>query len=133
MLRVLIVEDDASVRALLRLMLEKAGLEIVEAAEGAEGLRACRQLRPDAVLTDLFMPGVDGLELIRNVKRECPGVGVVAISGGGFGGTMDLLPAARVLGAVEVLRKPFDRATAVAAIQRAVEAASRARLAPSLE
>jgi DNA-binding response OmpR family regulator len=55
------------------------------------------------------MPGLDGLEVIRALRRESPNVSVIAMSGGAFGGAMDLLSVARRLGAMEILRKPFTR------------------------
>src|SRR5947209_4368981 len=102
-MRVLIIDDDAKVRAVLRVMLESAGFEAAEAGDGEEGVRAFRRLEADVVLCDLFMPGRDGLEAIRGLRREFPGVKVIAMSGGGFGGAVDMLPAARLLGAAAVL------------------------------
>jgi CheY-like chemotaxis protein len=121
-MRVLIVDDDVKVRAALRVLLETAGFEVVEAGDGQEGARAYRRQAADVVLCDLFMPGRDGLELIRDLRREFPGVKIVAMSGGGFKGTVDMLPVARFFGAASVLYKPFDQAAAVAALERILQA-----------
>ena len=101
------------VRETFRVMLERAGCEVAEAGDGEEGIRAFRAGRPDVVVCDLFMPGRDGLELIRDLRREAPDARIVAMSGGGFGDTLDMLPVAQRLGAA-VLYKPFTQAAALA-------------------
>jgi CheY-like chemotaxis protein len=66
------------------------------------------------------MPGLDGLEVMRALRRDFPSVPIIAMSGGGFGGTLDLLAVARYLGAAEILHKPFTQKTVLAAIARAL-------------
>jgi len=117
-MRILVVDDEAGIRKALLLMLEDAGFEVAEAGNGEEGLRAFRRQPADLVITDLFMPDKDGLELIRGLRREFPDVKVIAMSGGGFSSSMHMLPFARRLGAVEVLDKPFSLATALATVER---------------
>jgi len=80
--RILVVDDDASIRSLLRGMLERQGYEVVEAEDGCEGLQCYWTALPDLVITDLQMPGMDGLELIMEVRRACPTAKIIAISGG---------------------------------------------------
>jgi CheY-like chemotaxis protein len=116
--RILVVDDDADVRAAVRAILEDAGHEVVEAVDGAAGLRAYRDARFELVLCDLFMPDVDGIELIRTLRRGSPNSKVIAMSGGSFDGTLDLLDLAPYLGAVEVLPKPFSLDELVRAIER---------------
>jgi len=77
---VLLVDDDAKVRAACWLMLEWAGVKVVEASDGKDGIPAFRQRGTDVVLCDLFMPRRDGRELIRELRRECPGVRIIAMS-----------------------------------------------------
>ena len=78
-LRVLVVDDEDDVRRLLRVQLETAGLEVVgEAADGDAALQACAAHLPDAVLLDLVMPGVSGLEAIPRLRADHPDVGIVA-------------------------------------------------------
>jgi DNA-binding NtrC family response regulator len=64
------------------------------------------------------MPNIDGLEVIRALRREFPGVRVIAMSAGGFHGTVDLLSVAQRLGAAEILHKPFTVRALVQAVER---------------
>ena len=78
-LRVLVVDDEDDVRLLVRVQLEAAGLLVVgEATDGEEALQACGTARPDAVLLDLLMPRVSGLEVIPRLREAHPDVGIVA-------------------------------------------------------
>jgi CheY-like chemotaxis protein len=119
--RVLVVDDDVHARTVVRAILENAGMEVVEATDGAAGLLAFRDSGADLVLCDLFMPDVDGLEMIRALRGEFPGVKVIAMSAGGFHGTVDLLAVARRLGAAEVLPKPFTSSALVEAVERVLQ------------
>jgi two-component system, NtrC family, response regulator AtoC len=122
-MRILVVDDDANVRAVVRVMLEDAGFEVAEAADGEEALRTFKRLGADLILGDVFMPGRDGLQLLRDLRAASLGVRVIAMSGGGnFHGTVDLLPLARFLGAVTVLNKPFNQQELQAAVARALQA-----------
>ena len=78
-LRILIVDDEADVRLLLRVQLETVGFHVVgEATDGEQVVAACDELRPDAVVLDLLMPGVNGLEAIPRLRAAHPDVGIVA-------------------------------------------------------
>lgn len=123
-MRVLLVDDDDMVRNSLGLLLEDAGFCVAQASDGQEAIGAYRRAPADVVLCDLFMPGHDGLEVIRDLRREFPGVRILAMSGGGCGGAMDVLPIARCLGAADVLAKPFDRKTLLARIHGVLRAAA---------
>jgi CheY-like chemotaxis protein len=79
--RVLLVEDDEDNRELMTEVLETAGYEVVTAASGAEGLRKLSEQPMDAVLTDVGMPGMGGLEVAQAAKRIAAGVPVVIITG----------------------------------------------------
>ena len=102
---ILIIEDDAAVRQLLRLCLEEAGYDVKEATTGRDGTREFRKGPIDLVITDIFMPNCDGLDVIRRLRRLHPSLKILAISGGS--GTMDYLREATSLGATRVLYKPF--------------------------
>jgi CheY-like chemotaxis protein len=121
MARILVVDDDALIRNCLRMALQGAGYEVVEAGCRDHALREFRRQRADLVLCDLFMPGGDGLDTIRELRSEFPDVRIIAMSGGALGGKLNLLPAAEFLGAVTVLAKPFKLATALAAVERGLD------------
>jgi CheY-like chemotaxis protein len=116
---VLVIDDTPQVRRLLRLTLELAGHRVREAAGGKEGLRLLGREPADLVFCDVFMPGMDGLETMRELRRGHPGVPVVAMSGGSEI-AFDAHPVAVALGAAVVLRKPFGRAEALAAAEEAL-------------
>jgi CheY-like chemotaxis protein len=118
MARILVIDDDANIRYTLRQMLTHAGHEVLEAPDGADGLRIFRQQRPDLVITDIFMPERDGLEVILALKREFPTMKIIAISGGGQYSDVEYLTISKKLGADLMLRKPFSRRDVLAALQK---------------
>jgi CheY-like chemotaxis protein len=79
--RILVIDDSAAIRELLRFILEAEGYEVSEAADGAEGLRRYLSDPTDLVITDLLMPGMDGLELLEALQRVVPTPALIAISG----------------------------------------------------
>ena len=81
MARILIIDDDLDIRILLRTVLEHEGYDIIEAANGAEGLQQYQAIPPDLVITDLQMPVMDGLELLQVLRHVAPTPTVVALSG----------------------------------------------------
>lgn len=125
---ILLVDDDQNLREVLRLVLEAAGHDVVEAADGRECVAIYREKRPALVVLDVFMPHQDGIETLIRLQREFDDVKVIAMSGGG--GTspryrawtelskLDALETARLLGAKLCLAKPFDAAHLVEAIDR---------------
>jgi CheY-like chemotaxis protein len=108
MARILLVDDDPMIRTTLPLALGEQGHEALGAGDGRQALRLLRQQRIDLVLTDVLMPDVDGLEVVRAVRKEFPGTPVVAMSGGSARlPGHDALQLATHLGAHAVLEKPF--------------------------
>ena len=79
--RILVIDDNAAIRELLRFILEEEGYEVIEAADGAEGLQRYQADPTDLVITDLHMPGMDGLELLEALLRVVPTPALMAISG----------------------------------------------------
>ena len=77
----LVIDDNASIRELLRFVLEEEGYEVIESADGAEGLQRYQAEPTDLVITDLTMPGMDGLELLEALQRVVPTPALMAISG----------------------------------------------------
>ena len=102
---ILIIDDDPDTRDVLKMTLEAAGHQITVAADGSEGVQAYRANKADLVIMDLYMPGQEGLETIKQLRMEFPEVRIVAISGKPTGATM--LSVAKRLGAIGVLHKPF--------------------------
>jgi CheY-like chemotaxis protein len=115
--RILVVEDDANVRALMTRVLARRGFKVLDVADGRLALDVARTAPFDLVITDLVMPEIEGLETIRVLKREHPSVEILAISGA-YGGAF--LHAAELLGARATLAKPFDPDTLVNAVERIV-------------
>jgi CheY-like chemotaxis protein len=119
MARILIVDDDQRLREATRAMLEEEGHEIIEAADGIEAQRLHLVEQVEVIVCDMFMPRQDGIETIRALRRDFPELKIVAVSGGGYSGAIDVLRMARLMGATEVLSKPYSRAALVGAIARA--------------
>jgi CheY-like chemotaxis protein len=123
MLRVVVIDDEPGIRRSLRVLLGRFGYEAHEAADGQEGLRLCRELAPDLVITDIHMPGVDGIEVIAALHAMLPGLPIIAISGGDQSATLNLLGSAGLLGAVASLRKPFTVTEVLEAVSLALPTA----------
>jgi CheY-like chemotaxis protein len=104
---VLLVDDDEAIRASIRAMLEAYDYSVVEAGDSEAALRELAAARPDVILTDIYMPGADGLELINALRSWPEPIPIVAMSGGAKVHGMDALEIARKLGAVAIIDKPF--------------------------
>ena len=115
---ILIIDDDDNLRDSLRRLLHKSGYDVIEAADGGEGLNKVKELAPDVVLVDLFMPGKEGLETIAELRRSHPGITIIAMSGGGTKGQTDVLKAAKLMGAWRTLAKPFTREELIEAVEQ---------------
>lgn len=118
MARVLIADDDQRMRDATRAMLEEEGHFVIEAKEGAEALRLLQTERIDVIVCDMFMPGQDGIQTIQALRRDFPQLKIIAVSGGGYSGAIDVLRMARLIGATEVLSKPYSRGALFEAINR---------------
>ena len=116
MARILVVDDEPMLRGVVRKMLERNGHEVVDAADGALGIEAYRQLPTDIVLTDIVMPNKDGIQLIIELKKEFPSVRLIAMSGGARTSERDFLEVAKQYGVRQVLQKPFSRTELEAAV-----------------
>jgi DNA-binding response OmpR family regulator len=92
------------------------GYDVLEARNGDEALKAFELELIDLMLTDLVMPGKEGLETISALKRKHGGAKIIAMSGGGRGSAKDYLNVAKMLGANRVLLKPFSNDEMEAAI-----------------
>ncbi|UCE48272.1 MAG: response regulator [Phycisphaerales bacterium] len=117
MRRILVIEDDVEFRKMLRRMLERAGYEITEAADGKEGMRLFRAAPTDLVITDILMPEQEGIETILELKREFADVKIIAISGGGHIDSKEYLETAEQFGVPRTFSKPFNREEFLAAVK----------------
>jgi CheY-like chemotaxis protein len=113
---IVVIDDEPRYRRLIAQVLTGAGHEVRQAADGAEGLAMCLRQTPQLVITDIVMPGMEGIETILRLTRERPGVAVLAISGAEPASVY--LRAATALGAAASLPKPFT----VDQLLRAVDA-----------
>jgi two-component system, NtrC family, response regulator AtoC len=119
--RVLVIDDDASLRFALEAVLGDAGLSVVSSPSGAAGLQTFEANGADAVLTDLAMPEMDGLEVLTRVRGLDPGVPVIMLTAHG---SERVAVAAMKAGAYDYLPKPFDPDEIVLAVRRAIETRS---------
>ena len=103
---ILVIEDDPGVRRVLQHTLEYAGHTVRAVDNGRDALRAVHETEPDLVVTDIVMPDSDGLEVIRILTSDHPGVRIIAISGGGMIHRTTYLDLAHLLGAHLTLHKP---------------------------
>lgn len=110
MARIILIDDDDNVRQVARRLLERAGHEVREASDGEAGLDLLAQAGADLVITDIFMPGQDGIVTVRRLRQEFPDVKVIVLSGGDSSGKMNLRRDAELLGAAASLGKPFEAA-----------------------
>jgi DNA-binding response OmpR family regulator len=119
MARILLIDDNATLRALLQVQLEEAGYEVCEAASGAQGARLYRERGTDLILCDLVLPDKDGLEAVRQLCQR-GGARLIAMTGEADLSSAGLLRAAGQLGAAHSLRKPFAAEELLAAVRAAL-------------
>jgi len=105
--RILIIEDDDRLREMLSRILQHEGYDVADAPDGKAGMRLHHEKQSDLVVTDIFMPEKDGLEVIRELRRDFPDVKIIAMSGGSPIVSMSYLPTAKMFGAHHILSKPF--------------------------
>jgi two-component system NtrC family response regulator len=104
--RILIIDDDNSLRRVLEYNLQEAGYAVTAAESGEEGLRLFHEISPELVITDMKMPGMDGMTVLKRVKETAADTPVIMITA--FG-TVDLAVAAMKAGAYDYITKPFNR------------------------
>ena len=106
MSKILVIDDEPDIRAIMCSALEAAGHEVMAFAEGGGAIEHVREEPVDLLITDIFMPDVEGLETIREIRRLRPDMPIIAISGIDIEGA-DYLGVASKFGAAATLRKPF--------------------------
>jgi DNA-binding response OmpR family regulator len=128
---ILVIDDEPAVGTSLRRTLERAGHTVTISTSGPDGLQIFQNSPYDVVITDIMMPKVHGIDVIRRIRESAADTCIIAISGGGNFGrtryepealtTTAYLVAAREAGADEVLTKPFEREELLASITRVLE------------
>jgi two-component system, response regulator, stage 0 sporulation protein F len=106
MATILVIDDEESIRSLLKEVLERAGHRVLIAPDGREGLLLYHENKVDLVLMDILMPGTDGLETTLQLTREYIDAKVIAMTGAQ--GDRNFLDVAKLFGARRVFEKPFD-------------------------
>ena len=118
MAEILIIDDEPGVLQVLREILEGVGHSVTEARDGEAALRQFEGKPADLVVTDIFMPGMDGIELMVNIRKTLPDARVLAMSGGGLLSRDQALSDAVLLGADHILEKPFSKDEVLEAVNR---------------
>ncbi len=107
MAKVLVIDDEADFREVVRFILEFDGHEVHEAEDGLSGITAFKECDPDLVITDIFMPGKEGLETIQEFLSMNPDIKIIAMSGGANDNGNWHLGMAKAFGAKASIDKPF--------------------------
>src|SRR2546429_8582221 len=116
--RILIVEDEESTRELFAELLQRWGYDVDQTADGHAALKIAAEMHPDVIISDLVMPKLDGLALVRALREEQPDTPVVIITGKG---TIDAAVEAVREGVFDFVEKPLDPAGLKVMLQRALE------------
>jgi two-component system nitrogen regulation response regulator NtrX len=116
--RILVIDDEPDIRKTLKMTLEYEGYEVLLASSGAEGLEKAGSERPDAILLDIKMPGLDGLEALKRLMHQETDAAVIMISG--HGDISDAVKATK-LGAFDFLEKPLEQDRLLLALNRALQ------------
>lgn len=127
MARILLIDDDADMRGMLRETLAHFGHTVIEACDGKEGLDLFPRAAADLVITDIVMPEKEGIAVMLELRKKRPPVKIIAISGGGRGSAAHYLHIAKQLGAARILAKPFPNETLMAAVDEVLAGAGRAK------
>lgn len=116
MATILVIDDEESIRTLLRDVLVKAGHKVLEARDGREGLSVYGKGKVDLVIMDMLMPNTDGLEATLELTREYLDAKIIAITGAQ--GERNFLDVAKLFGARRTFEKPFDLTELLAAVEQ---------------
>ena len=108
MATILIIDDDKSIISLLEERLMDEGFNVLTAIDGEEGMKLFNENQVDLVITDIIMPDKDGFRTITELKRICPDIKIIAMSGGGHGHPQYYLDVSKSLGVQYTFEKPFD-------------------------
>jgi CheY-like chemotaxis protein len=128
MATVLITEHDEGVLSALAMLLRRSGYQVLEADRSEAALESVASHGPDILLTDVNMPGMTGVELIKKLRKSHPALGIIAISGGGMHQNPELATTlASIAGADRVLEKPFKNEALLSDVSALLASARRSR------
>jgi DNA-binding response OmpR family regulator len=117
--KILVIDDDEAIRECIAYFLEEEGHHVTLCSDGFEGLRLFAERKFDLVVTDIMMPGKDGLGTIIEMEKADPSVAILAISGVDMKET--LLDAAEIFGALHTLKKPFTREQLIWSVNNSID------------
>ena len=119
MAKILVIDDDEQFCEFLEKVLIRDGNEVATAHDGEDGIRRFERILPDLVITDIFMPNKNGIEVITELQRMNSDVSVIAISGRQLQ-QLEALDFALLLGARRILEKPFTRDQLLGTVSQAL-------------
>ena len=129
MRKVLVVEDEASIRELIALNLQMAGWEVLEAENGERGLRRLKEAGPcDAAVLDVMLPGIDGFSLCESIRRDDQNIGIIILSAKGL--EEDKIRGLSI-GADDYMTKPFSVSELLARIEALCRRVNRGKNQPA--
>ncbi len=117
MQRILVIDDDAQIRELLRRILVSEGFAVAEASNGHEALEIQNRDPADLIITDIIMPEKGGIETIRELRAQNPDIKIIAMSGGGLIGPEEHLTLPKRMGVSHTFTKPVEKATLINAVK----------------
>ncbi|MCP3898161.1 MAG: response regulator [Desulfobacteraceae bacterium] len=117
MAHVLIIDDEEKILKMLSLALEREGHKVTTASDGKVGIKLYRETLADVVITDIVMPEMEGLEVIRILRQEFKDIKIIALSGGGFVEPKEYLNLAKNFGAQYTFTKPAELTEIISAIE----------------
>ena len=131
--RILVVDDDATIRDSIKLVLESVGIETLPAESGERALEAFNHTTCDGAIVDLMMPGMSGLETVRALRERSPNLPIVVVSGSltRGSGAPELLRMASELKGVTSLAKPFKLSELLQAVRERLAEAAEAVAKPA--
>jgi len=115
---VVVIDDNTTHLDFVVTLLRRAGFTAEGFTRAKRALEYVRGSETAVIVTDLFMPDMDGIEVLRCVQQEIPHIGVIGISGSQWGAGNYYLSVLRSLGAAEIIAKPLDPAALIAAVER---------------
>jgi CheY-like chemotaxis protein len=126
--KILIIDDDRLVRESAKIIFNVKGYEVVVAEDGKSGIELAQSDQFDLAIVDLFMPGMDGLQVIETIRKSNPSMPMIAASGFMFGGDCPTMPnfeaMASEAGAISTLYKPFRPDALLQAAEKAIQKAA---------